>query len=451
MLHRDAIGFVLVSLAVLATANAARNDDFADLRGPYCENVGCCTDRVDSCSVPILGTLCYCDEFCNVTRVDDCCPDYWSHCRGVTYPPPPPPTEAPEPAIGCRYGNRALRWKQEVRDNCNKCVCEQMPNKELELLCETNVCLVDQSIIEGVNRDTDRVGWTATNYSQFWGRTLDDGVKLRLGTLPPQRFVMNMNPVKRIYDPYALPAHFDSRIRWGEYITGIQDQGWCGSSWAISTAAVASDRYGIVSNGREAVQLSAQHLVSCDTQGQQSCSGGHLDRAWSFTKFYGLVDEECFPYVASNTACPFKKRGSLQQAGCRPKFSDRVARYTVGPAYRLGNETDIMYEITRSGPVQATMKVYHDFFTYNGGIYKHSTMGINHKQGYHSVRIIGWGEDRTNRGMVKYWLVANSWGSNWGEDGYFRIERGTNECEIETFVIASWPHVHRKLLAARNH
>lgn len=65
-----------------------------------------------------LGTLCYCDEFCNQTRVDDCCPDYWSHCRGIT---PPPPTEAPpEPQYGCTYGNRALRWKQEVKENCNK-------------------------------------------------------------------------------------------------------------------------------------------------------------------------------------------------------------------------------------------------------------------------------------------------------------------------------------------
>lgn len=51
-----------------------------------------------------------------------------------------------------------------------------------------------------------------------------------------------MNPVKRYYDPAALPREFDSATRWPRYIGGIQDQGWCGSSWAISTAAVASDR-----------------------------------------------------------------------------------------------------------------------------------------------------------------------------------------------------------------
>lgn len=74
-----------------------------------------------------------------------------------------------------------------------------------------------------------------------------------------------------------------------------------------------------------------------------------------------MVDEECFPYVARNERCPIKRRGTLQQAGCTPKFSDRVARYTVGPAYRLGNETDIMYEITRSGPVQGKLQIY-EFF-----------------------------------------------------------------------------------------
>ncbi|EEB15872.1 hypothetical protein Phum_PHUM394020, partial [Pediculus humanus corporis] len=71
-----------------------RASDFSDLRGPYCEkrSGGCCPGRMDECSVPILGTLCYCDEFCNRTRSDDCCPDYWTFCKGF-----PVPSPAPEP------------------------------------------------------------------------------------------------------------------------------------------------------------------------------------------------------------------------------------------------------------------------------------------------------------------------------------------------------------------
>lgn len=129
----------------------------------------------------------------------------------------------------------------------------------------------------------------------------------RLGTLKPDRFVLTMNPVRSIYDPKLLPTNFDSESKWPGQMSNIQDQGWCGSSWAISTAAVASDRwmmiieflvqqkntipfpfrFAIVSKGLEKVTLSAQHLLSCDNRGQQSCKGGHLDRAWSFVRKLG--------------------------------------------------------------------------------------------------------------------------------------------------------------------
>lgn len=64
--------------------------------GPYCARryPGCCPDRQDDCNAPILGSVCYCDEFCDRFREEDCCPDYWSHCKGietnVTEPPPEP-------------------------------------------------------------------------------------------------------------------------------------------------------------------------------------------------------------------------------------------------------------------------------------------------------------------------------------------------------------------------
>ncbi|KPJ21130.1 Cathepsin B-like cysteine proteinase 4 [Papilio machaon] len=77
------------------------------------------------------------------------------------------------------------------------------------------------------------------------------------------------------------------------------------------------------------------------------------------------------------------------------------------------------------------MTVYQDFFHYRDGVYRRSYHGNNELKGFHSVRIIGWGEDRGDR----YWLVANSWGRQWGENGYFRIARGSNEADIESFVV----------------
>lgn len=77
----------------------------------------------------------------------------------------------------------------------------------------------------------------------------------------------------------------------------------------------------------------------------------------------------------------------------------------MGPAYSLKNETDIMHEIELSGPVQATMRVYRDFFSYSGGIYRHSAASRDDEYGFHSVKIVGWGEEYQNYGqVVKYWV-----------------------------------------------
>ncbi|KAK0089281.1 hypothetical protein PV326_004541 [Microctonus aethiopoides] len=248
-----------------------------------------------------------------------------------------------------------------------------------------------------------------------------------------------MTPVRRIYNPDALPREFDSRTKWPRDISGIRDQGWCGASWAISSADVASDRFAIMSKGKEAVKLSAQQLISCNNRGQQGCKGGYLDRAWLFMRKFGLAENYCYPWIGENGKCKLRKKATLRDAGCEPKNPFRKGLYTVGPAYRLGNETDIMQEIIYSGPVQATMKVYQDFFVYHGGIYRHSKLAENYRTGYHSVRIIGWGEEFFgNNPPVKYWIVANSWGTHWGENGFFRIQKGVNECEIESFVLGIW-------------
>lgn len=113
---------------------------------------------------------------------------------------------------------------------------------DLDMFCETHTCLMEPELINNINQNSDNLGWTASNYSEFWGRKLEEGILLRLGTLKPDRFVQRMTSVKRIYDPNRLPKQFDATTEWPGKISDIQDQGWCGSSWAMSTAAVASDR-----------------------------------------------------------------------------------------------------------------------------------------------------------------------------------------------------------------
>ncbi|XP_041968031.1 tubulointerstitial nephritis antigen-like [Aricia agestis] len=392
---------------------------------PYCAiDNRCCKNREDDCSHRILDTICYCDEFCNRSRThDDCCPDYEEVCLGIV--PPPPLTRQP-----CRHHNDFYEIGDKRQDNCNTCQCiadENNPNGG-RWSCEKDECLMSDEVVNGVSRAG--LGWRARNYTQFYGKKLQDGIKFKLGTLPLTAETQRMVPIRYEKD-IAYPNNFDSRTRWPQFISPIVDQGWCGSDWAVSIASIASDRFAIQSNGAERMILSPQSLLSCNRRQQKGCEGGHIDVAWNFARNEGLLDEECFPYTANVTRCPFKPRGSLIQDGCRPAVRRRTSRYKVGPPGRLDKEQDIMFDIMESGPVQAVMTVYQDFFHYQDGIYRRSPYGNNRYQGLHSVRIVGWGEDYQG----KYWIVANSWGREWGENGYFRIARGDNESGIESFIV----------------
>lgn len=152
--------------------------------------------------------------------------------------------------------------------------------------CEPDVCLIDDSLIKNVNSISRTLGWSATNYTEFWGRKYGEGLELRLGTKEPTYRVKAMT--KLTNKPESLPRNFNALEdeRWSGFISPIYDQGWCGSSWAISTASVASDRFGIQTKGKEAVELSPQHLLSC-VRKQSGCSGGHLDWAWNYIRRTG--------------------------------------------------------------------------------------------------------------------------------------------------------------------
>ncbi|XP_063990009.1 tubulointerstitial nephritis antigen-like isoform X2 [Diachasmimorpha longicaudata] len=441
-MSRDSSLTLKASLLILGSLSIAHAmPDYSGLPpGPYCAGryaTGrCCAGRQDDCSAPILSTTCYCDDFCNRTREEDCCPDYWSHCKLITLPTIDPPISE---IRQCFYEGKYYRHGDTFKSNCNTCKCSSL-GIAAKVLCEENRCLIDVDLLEELANQRD-LGWRPGNYSEFWGRTLLQGIELRLGTLNPSRSVSKMHPVKRHYNPDALPREFDARLTWPRDISSVKDQGWCGASWAVSTAQVASDRFALMSKGAEAVYLSAQNLISCNNRGQQGCSGGYLDRAWFYMRKFGVVDEGCYRWSGINDKCKIRKRTNLKAAGCRrPPNPLRTELYKVGPAYRLGNETDIMQEIIISGPVQATMRVHQDFFTYQTGIYRHSRVAEIYPSGYHSVRIVGWGESLNyNYPPTKYWIVANSWGSDWGENGFFKIQKGIDECEIESYVLGIWP------------
>ena len=126
----------------------------------------------------------------------------------------------------------------------------------------------------------------------------------------------------------------------------------------------------------------------------------------------GAVTDNCMPYVAAKNKCHVRPNmDTLKKLGCEPPTKvPRKDLYKMGPAYVLNNETDIMIEIQASGPVQATLRVYRDLFTYGGGIYKHTPTSRDDPRGFHSVKLVGWGEENG----VKYWV--SSWSLDWKWD-----------------------------------
>ncbi|XP_029426798.1 tubulointerstitial nephritis antigen-like isoform X2 [Rhinatrema bivittatum] len=387
-----------------------------DAAGSYCQKMtSCCPGREDTCTVPYLDTICYCDLFCNRT-VSDCCPDFWEYCLGI------------EPPIaiqtGCVRQGKPYPSGATYQDNCNLC-------------------------------------WRAGNYSQFWGMSLDEGIRYRLGTQKPPSTVLNMNELQvKMASNEVLPTYFNAADKWPGMIHEPLDQGNCAGSWAFSTAAVASDRISIQSMGHMTPALSPQNLLSCDKRNQQGCSGGRVDGAWWYLRRRGVVTEECYPFTSGEKDRPPTSgpcmmhshstgRGKRQAAARCPNLHTHSNQiYQSTPAYRLASsEKEIMKEVMENGPVQAIMEVYEDFFLYKGGIYRHTAAAAGkaeryRRHGTHSVRITGWGEEKMPNGeSQKYWIAANSWGKHWGDSGYFHIARGTNECEIEGFVVGVWGRV----------
>ena len=227
--------------------------------------------------------------------------------------------------------------------------------------------------------------------------------------------------------PKAIPESFDARTQWPQCATmrAVRDQGHCGSCWAFGAAEAFGDRYCVATNA--SVVFSPQHMVDCYAE-NSGCMGGYLDSTWYAVVRQGVVTEACKPYTAESHAC---------DAVCNDTQHSRPAYFFAERAYSVfvpfdhaRNVRAIQQEILARGPVEAAFYVLADFRDYAGGVY-HRTAGAAF-QGGHAIKIVGWGVDAATR--MPYWTVANSWGEDWGENGFFRIRRGTNECGIESEI-----------------
>ena len=203
----------------------------------------------------------------------------------------------------------------------------------------------------------------------------------------------------------SLPIAFDWRnISGNSYVTPIRDQRSCGSCWAFAATAALESKALMAFNWPGAnVDLSEQIVISCSGAG--SCSGGSPSRASNFFRDTGIGLESCYPYTATNGDC-----GSACSDWENSTY--RIESWSYISAGNTPTTSAIKNAIYNSGPIIAIFDVYTDFFSYRSGVYSYVS---GEDEGGHAVLIVGW-NDSDNAFIVK-----NSWGTWWGESGYFKI------------------------------
>jgi C1A family cysteine protease len=206
----------------------------------------------------------------------------------------------------------------------------------------------------------------------------------------------------------GAPPSLDWRSNGGNFVTPVRNQGGCGSCWAFATtAALESSVLRAANTPGVELNLSEQVLVSCGTSGGTdagSCAGGAIEYASNYIRDTGLPLESCYPYTGTDGTCG---------GACSSYLSSTYQ--IVGWAYVATTSptvSAIRDALVTYGPLVTTMDVYDDFFSYVSGVYSHTT-GDN--AGGHAVLIVGYND------AGQYFIVKNSWGSGWGESGYFKI------------------------------
>lgn len=285
-----------------------------------------------------------------------------------------------------------------------------------------------------------------------------------------------------------IPDVFDGRVVWADYLSPIRNQGNCGSCWAFATSSCLADKFNIQSKGDMKIELSPAKMIICDFHGDElkvdpekhpnqvqklntkaiqsgACNGDTLFDAWRYLYLIGTSTEACVPYdrilgknSTKNLPLCTEVAGKIGDM-CANVSYDATTGQESGDPMRLyrsyhfysipgvkkdnGDVSNIMYDIYVWGPVTTGITVYSDFYTFDAknGVYEWD--GISAEVGGHAVEIVGWGTNPPSGTTPKggdFWIIRNSWGEDWGRQGYFFLKKGVNMCGVEENCMTGSPN-----------
>ena len=290
---------------------------------------------------------------------------------------------------------------------------------------------------------------------------------------------------------FILPINFDGTKIWDKYLSPVSFQGSCGSCWAFATTSTLADRFNIQSLGLLNLYLSPTKLLLCSEIGDQSriindenikketldsinfaCYGNTLEKACQYLYINGTNTLNCVHYDNNDTIGDYNKyqlnnfnnidnlplcsniSGPSLDMCDNTFFNDINGEYYGTPArfYKTlkyygiygtsninpnGNSTQIQIDIYKWGPVCSSFYIYPDFYTFDSKNDIYNWDGKGEIISGHAVEIVGWGIDKNS---IKYWIIENTWGTDWGNKGFFKMIRDINCCKIEDNCIGLTPN-----------